>query len=92
MGCTMQSDVSAVLEMLARIRVGGDVTVDEVKALSWNTASELKPLVQRIYRELIMFADDTDIRSGDRAYDWSKRSTLNEYYEELKARVGASGR
>lgn len=88
----MQSNVSAVLEMLTRIRVGGDVTVDEVKALSWDAASELKPLVQRIYRELIMFADDADIRSRDRAYDWSKRSTLNEYYEELKSRIGASAR
>ena len=88
MGLAMQSDVSAVLDMLAQIRTGGDATVDEVMALRCD-AGELEPFVQQIYHALIHFADDADIRSRDPSYDWSRRSALNKYYEELKERVGA---
>jgi hypothetical protein len=89
MGLAMQSDVSAVLDMLAQIRTGGDATMDEVMALRWD-AGELEPFVQQIHHALIHFATDADIRSRDPAYDWSQRSALNKYYEELKERVGAS--
>lgn len=89
MGLAMQSDVSAVLDRLAQIRTGGDATMDEVMALRWD-AGELEPFVQQIHHALIHFATDADIRSRDPAYDWSRRSALNKYYEELKERFGAS--
>jgi hypothetical protein len=80
-------DVSEVLAALLRIQEGGEISVEEVKRLKWNVDKNLGPLIQRIYRKLIMFADDEDIRSRDRDYDQSWRAAFASFYEELNRRA-----
>lgn len=83
----MQKNFSEVVTLLDRIVEGGDASFEEVQLLNWQASKELDPFMQRIYRELQMFASDSDIREKDADYDSSWRRGLNEFRHQLMERI-----
>jgi hypothetical protein len=79
----MKPDIAAVVEVMERVRAGGEVSFDEVQALKWDVPPKVDPLVQRIYRKLQMFASDQDIRTKDSEYDASWREAIEALRREL---------
>lgn len=85
----MNQHAQEVSGMLDRILAGGDVDFDEVQKLNWSVSDDLDPLLQKIYRELQMFASDEDIRRKDPDYDKSWRHGLGNLREELRTRLSS---
>ena len=83
----MTQDVSPVVDMLERILGGGEVSFEEVQRLRWQAEGELNLFVERIYRELQMFASDADIRGKDLEWDKSWRKGIRKLYDELRKRA-----
>lgn len=82
----MPDGFEAVVDALARICRGEEVTFDSVKQLSWSASADTDKLLQKIYRELQMFASDYDIRMRDAEYDANWRAGLRRYISDLESR------
>jgi hypothetical protein len=83
----MKPDIAAVVEVMERIHAGGEASFEEVQNLNWHVSAELDPFVQKIYRELQMFASDQDIRMKDPEYDAGWRSGIEKLRRELTERL-----
>ena len=82
----MNHELDSVRSVMRRIRDGGEVSVEEVKSLHWEASPELDKLLQKIYRNLMIFASDDDIRAKDAEYDASWRSSIADLLDELDRR------
>lgn len=72
-----------VIAMLDRVIGGQEISLQEVQSLRWSVKSEHDALVQRIYRNLQMYASDADIRKRDSDYSMTWRDAFSTFRKEL---------
>jgi hypothetical protein len=85
MNASNKTDLTQVLSMLKRAIDGESIDIADVQKMEWSVDEKLDPLVQRIYRQLQMFASDADIRKKDEQYAKSWRDALAQHAEELRS-------
>lgn len=81
----MTNFANDVLTALNTVIEGGEVDIEAVKELRWFVDEDIEPLMKDIYRELIIFADDQDVRIRDLEYDKTWRANLIEWRDKLKS-------
>jgi hypothetical protein len=86
----MSENVELVIKAMKNIVEGGEISFEAVQSLTWQASETLDPFMQRIYRELQMFASDLDLRSKDADYDASWRSGIAELLKELQQKLRGS--
>jgi len=87
----MPIEIDEVRNALRTIRDGGELSFDEVQSLNWEVPQQLDDFVQRIYRELQIFASDQDVRAKDVDYDKSWRVAFADLLEQLEEKARKLG-
>ena len=88
----MKDNFEEVFAMLNRAIAGENIAFEEVQAMKWPFHDKLDPLIQRIYRELQMFASDEDIRKRDPSLGNYWKTGLMKLRDELTACVREENR
>jgi hypothetical protein len=72
----MQQDITDLVGVLMRIVGGGETSIDEVEALTFDCADYLRPALDEAFIKLLEFAHDRDLRARNTGLDLEARSEL----------------
>jgi hypothetical protein len=72
----MAPDIKEVVGILMRILAGGEITLDEVEDLDFDSDPALAPVINETYIKLLEFVHDREARQGDAEADRAARAGL----------------
>jgi hypothetical protein len=79
----MERDIKEVVGILMRVLGGGEVSLAELDDLGFEAEGELQTALNETYVKLREFAHDRSLRAGDREFDRSMRSALQDCLDTI---------